>query len=341
MSKVLPIHSYTAFSSDEMEVGLQVARVGLGTVDYRRDTLRLDPLCGTMFDLPAGLDLPRDTLHKRIHPEDWPAIEAEVETLLDPSEDNVLDMTHRILTPSGDVRWVNARKKVRFDGSAGTGLPVSGVFAVVDITARVQAEHREKILLGELGHRAKNLFTVVLGVARQLKRFGSTEDFVDRFTRRLEALARNQDAIASGANGNFDLTEIIRQQLVPFEGETQSRVHITGRSFVVAPDAAQIVAMVTHELLTNAIKYGALSTPDGWVDVSLDRDEGKNKFILRWQEDGGPEVRAPNGEGYGTKVLVSLAKVSLQGEIKLDYAPGGFRYELKTPLSRMRPPPVM
>ncbi|MEM8824565.1 MAG: HWE histidine kinase domain-containing protein [Pseudomonadota bacterium] len=336
MSKDVLQPTYASLTTEEMEVGLQVARVGLGTVDYASDTLRLDPLSATFFDLPAGQDLPRDALHRRIHPEDWPEIEAEVNILLDPQQDDVLDMTHRILTPSGQVRWVNARKKVRFDRSSGAGEPVSGVFAVVDITDRIQAQHREKILLGELGHRAKNLFTVVLGVARHLKRHKSNEDFVDRFTRRLDALARNQDAIIAGSDGDFDLAEIIRQQLVPFEGQARSRVHIAGPSFPVVPDAAQIVAMVTHELLTNAIKYGALSVPEGSVTVTIDADREADRFKFRWREEGGPEVQKPDGDGYGTKVLVSLAKVSLHADVDVDYAPDGFRYELTTALSRVR-----
>ncbi len=322
-----------------MEIGLQVASVGVGTVDYLADTLRLDALSANLFDLPAAEDLPRDALHARIHPEDWPSIEEKVDILLDPDQDDVLDMTHRILKPSGEIRWVNARKKVRFERNGEKPRPLSGVFAVVDITERVQAEHREKILLGELAHRAKNLFTVVLSVARQLQRYSSNEDFADRFIRRVEALARNQDAIVKGSERQFELTDIISQQLAPFEGQAQSRVHISGQSFPVLSDAAQVLAMITHELVTNAMKHGALSVPDGSVELFLNVDEDDDRFDFEWKEKDGPAVHKPTGEGYGTKVLTSLAKVSLQSDINAEYAPEGLRYDLSMPLSRIRAKP--
>ncbi|MEL6585633.1 MAG: HWE histidine kinase domain-containing protein [Pseudomonadota bacterium] len=335
MPKPTPDLCYSAFSPEEMEVGLQVARVGMGTVDYVGDTLRLDDLTAHLFDLPAGEDLPRDALHARIHPDDWPQIEAEVDTLLDPDKDDVLDMTHRILTPSGTIRWVNARKKVRFNRSGDAPRPISGIFAVVDITARVEAEHREKILIGELGHRAKNLYSVILSVARQLQRYSSEEAFSDRLIRRLEALARNQNAIIKGGDRHFALTEIIRQQLLPFEGATKTRVGIHGPSVSVAPDAAQIIAMITHELVTNAVKHGALSVPDGAVAITVTLDAAADRFVFRWHERGGPAVHPPSSQGFGTKVLTSLAEVSLQCEVRADYAPDGLVYDLSAPLSRI------
>ena len=98
---------------EDMELGLKVARVGLGKVDYRADTLRCDALAAEFFGLDAGVELPRAELHARIHPEDWPQVEEGLTCLLSPEHPlQVLDMTHRILVPDVPLRWVNARKQV-------------------------------------------------------------------------------------------------------------------------------------------------------------------------------------------------------------------------------------
>lgn len=337
MSTALPPDSDQTLATEVMEVGLQVARVGLGTVDYVGDTLRLDALCAELFELPAGQDIPRDTLHQRIHPDDWPSIQAEVDVLLNPQDTDVLDMTHRILTPSGTLRWVNARKRIYFDRSGDRHTAQSGVFAVVDVTETVEAKHREQILIGELRHRAKNLFTVVLGIVEQLKRHATKDAFPDRFRKRIEALSRNQDALVTGAGGAYDLRSVIDQQLLPFEGQTGARVTVNGQTFPVSSNAAQTIAMVTYELLTNATKYGALANSSGTVSVVLAVDDTSDTFQFTWIENGGPSVVPPTQNGFGTRVLESFATLSLNAQTTLEYKSGGLCYALVAPLSRLLP----
>lgn len=321
-------------TAQDMQVGLKVAQVGLGTVDYRNDTLRMDALAASFFDLPAGVDIPRDVLHSRIHPDDWPKIEAEVETLLAPCADSrVIDMAHRIQLPDGTIRWVNARKQVVFDAD---DTPVTGVFALIDISARVSAERRSKFLIGELKHRSKNLITVVSGIARQLKRHSAPEEVVDKLIDRLNALARNQDAITDRSGSASSVREVIRQQLVPFSDERRDRVLMTGPDVALSSGASQDFAMVMHELLTNATKYGALSDPEGTVAVDWQVTRGAQPSLsLTWQERNGPPVSPPERTGFGSRVLTQLAEASLGASVALDFQAEGLRFTFSAPLDRL------
>lgn len=327
-----PLH--IPLTQDDMELGLRVARVGLGKVDYSTDTLRCDALAAEFFGLPAGVEVPRAELHARIHPEDWPEVAEGLECLLSPADPlQVLDMTHRILVPDAPLRWVSARKQVSYDAE---GRPVEGVFAMVDITAREMAEQRAKFLIGELGHRAKNLLTVVSGIVRQLARHSPPEEVADRLLGRLAALGRNQEAMMHDAGSRFGLREIFAQQLRPFAGMTLDRVTLEGPDLMVSSNAAQILGMVTHELSTNAAKYGALLEADGRIGVTW-TVEGAEKpaFSLEWVERGGPAVERRAKPGFGTQVLTKLTEASLGARAEVSFEPEGFVFRLHAPLAAL------
>ncbi|WP_224823538.1 sensor histidine kinase [Cognatishimia sp. MH4019] len=321
--------NYGHLSPSEMEVGLQVARVGLGKVDYRADTVRLDALSADIFGFTAGEDIPRAEFHSRIHPDDWSGIAHELDDLLAPEHANVMDLTHRILRPDGALRWLNARKQVSFEGDA----PVSGIFAVVDITAAKIAEQQNDVLIGELNHRTKNLIAVIAGIARQMKRHCPPEEFADKLNERLMVLARNQDAVVEGRGSVFDLAGIVREQSKPFQSVTGKRLTVSGPELELSQSAGQVFGMVLHELLTNAVKYGALSTRDG--RIALEWRVADGQVDLAWQESGGPAVTPPERSGFGGEVLSSLPRMSLEAEVTMDYASDGLRYALHLPKSAL------
>lgn len=319
---------------EEIEIGLEVARVGLGTLDYVRDTIRLDTRAAGIFGLDDTVDIPRETFRDRIHPEDRPGIDRQVDALLDPAQPDVIDMTYRILLDDGTLRWVNARKKVLFENRKRGARPVSGVFAVVDVTKRQRAEIRSEMLIRELKHRSKNLITVVSGIARQLQRHNRPEDFATELTRRLDAMARNQDAVVDDVQGSYDLHTVLRRQIKPFlPGE--SRVSLDGPPLDLRSDAGQVIGMVAHELATNAVKYGAWSNPAGRVRISWTRSCAEEELRLEWQESGGPPVTPPTSQGFGDQVLRTLTRVSLDAETTLDFAESGLVARFRFPLSEL------
>jgi PAS domain S-box-containing protein len=126
-----------------LSVGLGVAGIGLVEVDYRSDSVRLDPRAGEIFDLPADEALPRATLHQRLHPEDRPDLLARIAALLGPEGEGFLSAEYRIVRGDGSVRWLNGRHKVEYRPAAGPSRrAVRGVLAVQDVTERREGERR-------------------------------------------------------------------------------------------------------------------------------------------------------------------------------------------------------
>lgn len=330
-----PSPDYSGLTTEEMEIGLQVAKVGLGKVDYATQTVRLDPLAAEIFGLPAGVDIARDQFHDRIHRDDRAEVEIAIEQLVSPHGPDAVDLTLRTLDHDGRVRWVNARKRVFHDPGDRTN-PVSAIVAVVDVSSRKLAELHSDVLIGELNHRTKNLITVVASIARQLRRHSTPEDFPDRFIDRLQALARNQEATARETPHGFDLKEIISQQIMPFDGKRQLRVDLDGPKVEMSSQSAHVMAMMCHELLTNAAKYGALRG-DGRITITWRIEDEPGRLHLEWIERGGPPVCKPEKTGYGTQVVTVLAAASFGADITLDYPPEGFHMTLGAPLEAFAP----
>lgn len=319
---------YADLTPEEMRIGLEVADIGVGRVDYIADTVSLDALAARIFGLPDGVPIPRAEFHARIHREDWPEVEREVDVLLAPEEPDVIDVTHRIVQPDDVIHWVHARKRVWFDIGPDGKRPVRGVFAVQDITNRQRAEMHSRYLIGELNHRTKNLINVVIALVRQLARHSRPEDLSDKITDRLRVLARNQDATVHQTGQNVSLQSVIAQQLAGLTDLSEGQVRVAGEDIGLGADAAQVMAMVLHELLTNATKHGALSTGEGRVDIgwtiagdSLDFD---------WRETGGPAVKPSGRTGFGTQILTSYVQGTLGAEHRMSYDPEGFRFGFTT-----------
>jgi PAS domain S-box-containing protein len=197
-----------------------------------------------------------------------------------------------------------------------------------DITARKRAEERVHLLMGEANHRAKNLLSLVQAIARQTAA-RDPEDFVDRFTERLQALAANQDLLVHHKWQGVDMEDLVRAQLAPFADLIGPRIVVGGPQLHLNAAAAQALGLALHELATNAGKYGALSTDAGHVHIGwrLDGDA----LAMSWTERKGPPVRPPERQGFGTTVTRSMAKRALGGEVQLDYAPTGVEWHLTCP----------
>lgn len=316
--------TYEDLSPEEMQIGLHVAKVGLGSIDYQSDTLKLDQLAAGLFDLPAATDIPRNQLHDRIHPEDRGVVDKLVTGLLDPAVENTFDATHRVVHPDdGSTYWIRVRKKIWFKEDGATIEPEKAVFAVVDITAEKRAQALSEALIGELSHRGRNVITVISGIARQLYRHSSVDDFYDKFMTRLNALSRNMYTIDAQGRSLTDIRDVFTQQIEPF-ADHSTRIILNGPSVMMTQDAGQVLAMAAHELLTNAAKYGALSNARGRVFVDWDLDpEEDGDLRLTWTERDGPPVAPPEHQGYGSQVVGTLARMSLQAEVETCYASTG------------------
>ncbi|MCK0196032.1 PAS domain-containing protein [Ancylobacter sp. 6x-1] len=220
------------------------------------------------------------------------------------------------------------------------GATVGLTGAAVDVTDRKENERHLRLLMRELTHRSKNLLAVIQAMARQTARHaGTTDDFVEQFSARLQALARSHDLLVQESWHGASLTEMVRSQLGHHLNKDGSQVTIEGPDLMLKPEAAQNLGLALHELSTNAAKYGALSVPGGHVEIRWEHrplaDGGG--IDLSWVEKGGPPVRAPEGRGFGSLVIERNLSRALDGEVTLDFALDGVACHVVVPQQHLTP----
>ena len=206
------------------------------------------------------------------------------------------------------------------------------VASVIDITERKRNEEHIRFVMDELSHRSKNLLTVVLAVAnRTVEHAMSFDEFQANFESRLMALARSHDLLIERGWTGATIEALIFTQLKPFLDDLALRVDIEGPPITLAPQAAQNIGLAFHELATNAMKYGALSSPEGRIVIrwGVDDRQTPRKFRLSWHEQGGPHVNPPKHEGFGHRVLSHMAQGSSDTNVRLVFAPEGFAWTLE------------
>ena len=168
------------------------------------------------------------------------------------------------------------------------------------LQAYVQHVH---LLMGEVRHRAKNTLTLVQAIARQTAT-GAPETFIARFNERIQALASNQDLLARNGREGVDLDNLVRAHLAHLTDQVGSRIATHGPAGLrLNAAAAQVVGLGLHELATNAIKYGALSTATGHIDIGWEVRE--STFKMTWIESKGPPVKPPDLTCSASNVLLS------------------------------------
>jgi two-component sensor histidine kinase/CheY-like chemotaxis protein len=205
---------------------------------------------------------------------------------------------------------------------------------VLDRTeAHKQAEQQIRLLMTEVNHRSKNLLSVVTAIAQQTAT-SSPQEFVKKFSSRVQALAVNHDLLVKSQWRSIDASELINGQLAHFGGLVGKRILFDGPPIRVSSAAAQSIGMVIHELSTNTVKYGALSGDEGRIDIGWEIDSrgAEPVFLIRWTESNGPPIMAPTHRGFGTTVVTKMVEMSLDGETDLDYTSTGLIWRLACPL---------
>jgi two-component sensor histidine kinase/integral membrane sensor domain MASE1 len=200
---------------------------------------------------------------------------------------------------------------------------------------RRQAEARQDLLIAELDHRVKNVLARVAVIAVHTRQSSMTMDeFVQALDGRIQSMAAAHSLLSQSRWGGVGLTDLIRRQLAPYT--TDANTQIGGPEVMLTAVETQAVAMVIHELVTNAAKYGALSGPDGRVSVSWDRTGTGVATILTiaWRELGGPPVAAPVQCGYGSSLIRDLIPHELGGTVDLKFASDGACCKIEIPLKR-------
>jgi len=220
------------------------------------------------------------------------------------------------------------------DEATGETVAISAIYR--DVTALTRAAEHIEFLLREVNHRSKNMLAVVQAVARQTARFAeSPEAFTDGFMARLAAIGASHDMLVSRDWRGVQIDELTRIQCCELIESEESRISVSGDLIEINPRAAETYGLALHELATNAVKYGALSTPDGWVELTFALDPDAGTYRFSWREQGGPSVNPPERSGFGVCVLTRTAPQSIEGESSLEFPPDGLTYSLSAPLSQV------
>lgn len=207
--------------------------------------------------------------------------------------------------------------------------------AGIDAKEREASDKLQKLIIEELHHRIKNTLATVSAIAYQsLRGVPEAGHAGHAIEGRLQALGRAHDLLLQGQWSSADLGNIVRGATQPFNDTDSAKFSIVGPDIQIASGAVIAIAMTLNELCTNTTKFGALSVPDGNVEITWSIEESTQHLNLSWIEKNGPATSAPTQRSFGTRLVESLGK-QLKGEVFLTYGPGGFVYTLRAPLTSL------
>jgi PAS domain S-box-containing protein len=316
-----------ALMHDRLQLALDAAQLGWWQYDPLGRAVSGDTRYKEIFDV-ASDDTPVEEIDARLHPDDVERFRADREAAFDPADAKPYAHEYRVLRSDGEVRWVEARGLAYFEGGGSERRAVGGIGTVADITERKAREEKEHLLMREVNHRARNLLSVVDAIAHQTIA-NSPEDYIEVVSERIRALAAHQDLLVRSEWHGVEIGDLIRAQLSHFADLVGSRIAMQGAKLRLNSAAAQAIGLALHELGTNAVKYGALSTDAGRVDVGWATDD--DTFTMSWTERDGPPVSPPERRGFGSTVMATMAERTVDGKVDLDYAPSGVTWSLTCP----------
>lgn len=243
---------------------------------------------------------------------------------------------YRVPTLEGGSRWLLDCGRAYFDD--GEEQPPTRVMGtVLDLTGRKQFEERQLLLMAELDHRVKNILANVGAIAKlSSRRKTSVDEFVAAFDSRIQAVAKAHSLLRRDSWVGISLRTYVTELLAPFISRQFDNIVLEGDEMDLMPKAAQSLALVFHELATNAVKHGALSVAGGTVKVSWRRfvsADGDRLIRVRWEENGGPPPHQPVANGFGTTVINAVAQ-ELGAEFSYDFPSYGVIFCLDAPIEQ-------
>lgn len=260
-----------------------------------------------------------------MHPDDVDTIVGEMSTAL--AERRPISLKGRFRDAAGDWRMLQTDARPRF---AVNGDFIGMIGVNVDVTDRERADAQRELLLAELNHRVKNTLAVVQAIAHQSFKNSAAEGTRKAFEGRIAALAAAHNLLTQANWESAPLGQIAREALsVQVAGA--GRVSMTGPRIMLPPKEALAIAMALHELFTNAVKYGALSTEGGQVELDW-RESAAGMLTIVWQERGGPTVIPPQHKGFGSMMLEKTLALDLLGAVTMEYRPAGLICTIEAPL---------
>jgi PAS domain S-box-containing protein len=263
----------------------------------------------------------KEGVEAKFHPDDMDLMWRRVAKALDPKAEGRYDVEYRVKQIDGSWRWLSAWGLVEFEGKGANRRPIAITGASRDLSERKQAEEQQRLLCNELNHRVKNSLATVQSIINQTLR--GAEDIESARTAvnaRIVALAGAHDLLTDRSWAGADLAAIISSAIAPFVSD---HIVLDGPSLDISPSQALALSLALHELATNATKYGALSWPEGRVQLSWRAQNGR--LSLSWRESDGPPVVPPTRRGFGSRLIENALNRDLDGQSRVEFAPEGLR----------------
>jgi len=285
-----------------------------------------------LWGWPDTVENPFDEAISRLHPDDVARHEAAFAACLDPAGDGLYAQESRIHLPDGSVRWLASTGLVTFDGDT----PRRMVGTVQDVTKHKEAEEHAQLLAQELNHRVKNLFAITNGIiALTAREHDTPAEMATALRARIVSLSAAHDLVRPAITRDAhtatetDLETLARTILAPHL-RREDGVVLSGVAVPLSPKRASSLALVLHEMATNAGKYGALSVPGGRLMLTWTLKNDTLRLI--WQESGGPKVDAPSSEaGFGSTLIDMTVRRQMRGDYSLTWRPEGLTCAITLP----------
>ncbi|HWA63090.1 MAG TPA: HWE histidine kinase domain-containing protein, partial [Caulobacteraceae bacterium] len=318
MAEAAPTPAAPAASDEDLPaLALEAAGMGEFEYDVERNVVTISRRMAAITGLAAG-SMPAEqgeAIWRHVHPNDLPTLREAVREGL--QANGRFDARFRMVRPdTGRTQWMYAAG-MRLDGP-----PRRFVGAVQDISERKHLEDGREALVAELDHRVKNVLASVQSMALQsARKTVSLEAFLKHFAGRLEAMASAHTLLTATRWRGAEIGNIATAEL---GGLAPGQAHWHGPEIVLNPRATNALTLALHELATNAVKYGALSTEAGRVDVTWS-PLAEGGFELVWQERNGPPVSPPTRRGFGSTLLEKVTGRELGGSATLEFRADGVR----------------
>jgi two-component sensor histidine kinase len=272
-----------------------------------------------------------DWMTRYLAPEDQPQIQAVIQEAIRARAP--FQFEHRVRRRDGSMGWTLSRA-VPLLNEAGEIVEWFG--AASDVTDRKQAEEHLRLVVNELNHRVKNTLAMIQAIAAQT--FRNADDLrqaQEKFSGRIMALARANDLLTGERWVGASLRDVVERTLEAYGSDGPARCVAAGPPVQLSAKTALSLSMALHELATNALKYGAWSTPDGRVEIawSVAPAPDGERLKLEWRESGGPPVGQPTRRGFGSRLIERGLAAEMSGLARLRFQPEGLVCEIDAPLA--------
>ena len=316
-----------------LRLAVEAACVALWSWNVDNHQFRMDDRGFQLWGLPLAAHVSFEELSANIHPADRDRVRAAFTATRSISGSYEIDF--RVIVED-EIRWISARGQ-----GADAGILDRLMFGIfLDVTGRKQAEEGSELLAGEMSHRVKNLLAIATSLTRMTgNSAASVEQMTRSLTERLTALGRAHDLVRPlpGEQGKAALLgDLLAVLLAPYD-ETAAfsgRIRVAVPRMGVGQRTAMTLAMVVHELATNSVKHGALSSHEGGLDVSC--STGGDFLELVWAETGGPKVTdVPVLTGFGSRLIERSVASQLGGQLTYDWQESGVVVTVRMQQSRL------